>query len=378
MSPAARIRAVFFLHALGSGGFYSRLADIQQQLGLDLQTLGIAFAGYTFGTIVIFFVVSRMIETLGPRRVLIWTLPTVPVATALVALMPNAAALFGMLAILGVVYALPNAAMNIEADRVEHASSARVMNSCHGVWSFGYLLATLLGTLAEALHLSPFEHLALLAVVVTPLALWVTVGLVPSAPRPHTAHAAGHISWPTVAILLLVVYAIGPNLLEAGLRNWSVIYMRETFASPSWVDTLTLPAFLVAQTAGRLSADRWVVRFGVVTTARTLTTIALLGGAIVALAPSFYVALIGFVLIGLGVCTNYPLTTSAAAQIGDRPASQNVASLTLANQLVQLAAPPLMGWVAALFDTRSIFTLALPLVVLSIWLAGVLMPRARG
>jgi MFS family permease len=377
LDPAARIRAVFFLHALGSGGLYPRLPDIQEQMGIDVQALGFALAGYTLGSILTFFFVSRLIESFGPRMVLIATLPAVPVATALIAVMPNAAALFVLLIGYGIVYALPNAAMNIEADRIE-AAGRRVMNSCHGVWSIGYLIASLIGTLAEAWHVSPVMHLGLLAIPVTLAAVWVTLGMIPVPARAHAARTIRRLSIPTLPILLLVAFAIGPNLLEGGLRNWSVLYMRDSFAAPDWVDTLTLPLFLVAQALGRLRADVWVARFGVVPTARALTVLALSGGATIVLAPNLYIALFGFVLIGVGVCTTYPLTTSAAARLGDRPSSQNVASLTLANQLIQLAAPPLMGWIAAHYGLRNTFTIALPLLALSIWLARFLVTRPRG
>jgi MFS family permease len=117
------------------------------------------------------------------------------------------------------------------------------------------------------------------------------------------------------------------------------------------------------------------MRFGVVPTARVLNGLALVGAAAVVLAPDLYVALAGFLLIGVGVCTTYPLTTSAAARLGDRPSSQNVAALTFANQLFQFIAPPTLGWVAASFGIRHAFTVALPLLALSIALAWVLANR---
>ncbi len=370
----ARVRAVFFLHAVTSGGLYPRLAAIQQSLGLDVETLGWVFAGLAIGTLLTFFFVSWLTETVGTRTILVVTLPLLPIGTALLAAMPSALTLFLAFIAYGVLYALPNAAMNVEADRVEAATDRRVMNSCHGVWSLGYLLTTLLATGAEALHLSPFAHLGLLALPLAPIALWITLGIDPAPARPHVAPVVRHLALPSIAVLLLVVFATGPNLLEGGLRNWSVIYMRESFGAPSWVDTLTLPAFLVAQALGRLNADGWVMRYGAVPVARVLNGIAFLGGLFVVLSPNVGVALAGFLLIGLGVCTTYPLTTSAAARLGDRPASQNVASLTFLNQLVQLAAPPALGAIAAHFGIRSVFTVALPMALLSVWLARVLRP----
>jgi len=375
LGRAAGIRAVFFIHALATGGFYPRLPQIQATLGVNAETLGLVLLGFPIGAILTFLLASRLIEVLGTRPILIVCLPLLSIATALLGAIPDPALFFTYFMAYGVVFALPNTAMNIEADRVEAADGRRLMNSCHGAWSVGYLLATLLGTLAEAGGLSPFMHLLLLALPLAPATLWLCLGLAPAPARPHTAPVARRVALPTLAILLLVLFTLGPALLEGALRNWSVIYMRDSFDAPSWVDTLSLPVFLVAHAVGRLNADRLVMRFGVVAVARVLTAVALAGTLAVVFAPALWVALLGFVLIGVGVCTAYPMTTSAAAQIGDRPASLNVASLTFATQAILLGSPAALGWVAQHWGIASIFSVLVPTLVLSLWLARVLAPR---
>ena len=378
LSRANRIRAVFFLHAIASGGIYSRVAAIQHNLGVDEQTLGLAFLGFPIGAILILFFGSRLVEIFGPKRIIAICLPLLPLGMIAVVAMPTAPLFFCAFLLFGFIYALPNTAMNIEADRVEALSGQRVMNSCHGVWSIGQLLATLLGTLAEGAHLTPALHTALLAVPLVPLALWIALGIEPSPPRPHRSTVVRRLALPSLAVLVLVCFAIGPTLLEGALRNWSVIYMRDSFAAPSWVDTLTLPVFLSAHALGRLSADSLVTRFGVVPTARTLTALAFIGCTAVVLAPNLWVALVAFLFVGVGVCTSYPLTASAAARLGDRPSSENVASLSFATQAILLGAPALLGWVATNWGIRNAFTVLLPAVLISIWLARYLSPKPAG
>ena len=375
ISQANRIRAVFFLHAIASGGLYSHVAEVQKTLGVDAATLGLIFLGFPIGSMLVFLFGSRVLEAIGTKPILIACITLLPVATALFPLMPTPIALFVFFIFYALFYSLPNMAMNIEADRVEHASPRRVMNSCHGVWSFGYLLATLLGTVATALHMIPVMHLALLAIPLVPLALFVTTSIDPAPPRPHTAQVVRRLSLPTIPILLLVAFTIGPNMLEGSLRNWSIIYMRDSFAAPSWVDTLTLPVFLLAQSIGRLNADQFVTRYGPVRVARALNLSALAGCLLVTLAPNLYVALAGFMLVGIGVCASYPLTTSAAARLGDRPSSQNVASLTLAVQVIMLVSPAALGWIATNVSIRATFGVILPAILLSQWLARYLAPK---
>lgn len=374
-SRAARIRAVFFLHAISSGGLYSHVAEVQRALGVDAATLGLVFLGFPIGSMLVFLFGSRVLEAVGTKPILTFGITGLSVATALYSVMPTPIALFLFFIGYALFYSLPNMAMNVEADRVEAASPRRVMNSCHGVWSVGYLLATLLGTLATALHMTPLMHLALLALPLVPAALFVTIGLDPAPPRPHAAQTVRRLALPTVPILLLVAFTIGPNLLEGSLRNWSVIYMRDSFAAPSWVDTLTLPVFLLAQSIGRLNADRLVMRVGPVRVARALNISAFVGCALVVLAPNLYLALAGFLLIGVGVCVSYPLTTSAAARLGDRPSSQNVASLTLAVQVIMLVSPAALGWIATHVSIRATYGVILPAILTSQWLARYLAPK---
>jgi len=228
------------------------------------------------------------------------------------------------------------------------------------------------GLLTAVLH---SRVVAVLAFPLVAFALFVTTGIDPAPPRPHTAQVVRRLSLPTIPILLLVAFTIGPNMLEDSLRNWSIIYMRDTFAAPSWVDTLTLPVFLLAQSIGRLNADGFVTKYGPVRVARTLNISAFTGCLLVTLAPNLYVALAGFMLIGIGVCASYPLTTSAAARLGDRPSSQNVASLTLAVQVIMLVSPAALGWIATNVSIRATFGVILPAILLSQWLARNLKPR---
>ncbi|MBN9332558.1 hypothetical protein [Devosia sp.] len=95
----------------------------------------------------------------------------------------------------------------------------------------------------------------------------------------------------------------------------------------------------------------------------------------IVLSPNAYVALGGFVVVGIGICVLYPLTLSAAARIGDRPASQNVAATTLVFQLVNLGAPALIGAVAQGLGVRTAFALLIPVLVLTFAMAGRLRPR---
>ncbi|MCR6656490.1 MAG: MFS transporter [Opitutus sp.] len=376
MNQRHTIRLAFLCQALATGSMFTRIPDLQAGLGVDEGVLGLCLLGQPVGAILTFLVSSRLVEALGTRVVLLWG---IPVAALLVGLMPQAPTpllLFLVFALYGITFALTNVAMNVEADRVEAASGKRLMNSCHGIWSIGQLVTVTVGALARGFGVPATVHLGAIVPLILVAALVILWPMQGAPARAHTrAGPQKGLSLPTIATVLLVGYAIGGAILEAAVRNWSVIFMRDSFTAPAWVDTLTLPAFIGATVIGRLLADQFITRYGPVRFARILGLISLVGLALVVMSPNLMVALVGFAFVGLGVCVSFPLSTSAAARLGDRPASENVAALTMTTQITLLGTPALLGWIAASFGIRSTFVVVVPVVVLAIFLAKYLAPK---
>jgi MFS family permease len=102
-----------------------------------------------------------------------------------------------------------------------------------------------------------------------------------------------------------------------------------------------------------------------------------LGALLVTFAPAAPLALLGFVLLGVGTSVMFPLAMSAAAQRTDRPAATNVAALAQTSFVSFLMAPPLLGFVAEHWGIRWTFGLGLPLVLLSAALSSSLRPARR-
>lgn len=373
-----RIVALFFIHALALGAIQTRIADIQLLNGLNEVQLGLVLIGQPLGGLCMFLFSSRIIEAVGPRRVIIFMLPVVTVSAALITVWLSPFAMFALLAVNGVGFALTNIAINVEADRIEAASGQRIMNTCHGAWSLGFLATALLGVALRGLDVSPALHLWTLVPLLAVLVWVVVVPMAKTPPRPHTGTARqSKLAWPTLATMGLFAFGLGAGLTEGAARSWSIIFLRDSFAIAAWTESLALPALLLTMALGRLAADRWIDRFGPVPVARALAAIAMAGLLLLVVSPNAAVALAGFGLVGLGICVLYPMMLSAAAGLGDRPASQNVAATTLVFQLVNLGAPALIGAVAQGLGIRMAFAMLLPLLALTWVMAGQLVSRDR-
>ena len=370
-----RIVALFFTHALAAGAIHTRIPDLQELIGLSEAQLGLVLMGQPLGALSMFLFSSAIIERFGPRRMILWLLPGVVITAALASVLLHPLALFVLLAINGVGFSLTNIAMNVEADRVEAASGARVMNTCHGAWSLGFLLTSLLGATLRGLGVSPAVHLWAFAPLLIALILVVVLPMPNMPPRPHAGGNTRKLAWPSWATMGLVAFGLGAGLTEGAARAWSIIYLRDSFDVAPFIESLALPALLAAMAGGRLVADRFIDRYGPVRVARGLSALAIGGMVVIVMAPEAWIALVGFLAVGIGICVLYPLMLSAAARLGDRPSSQNVAATTLIFQMVNLGAPLFIGGVAEGFGVRMAFAMLIPLLILTFAMAGRLRPK---
>jgi MFS family permease len=365
-----RIIAVFALQGVVPAMLNMRLPDLQLRAGLSEAGLGLALMGGSIGALASFAVATRALEALGSRRLTIISYVLCALAAVGVASVTSGLAMFAFLAIVGATASLANIAINVEADRVEVATDRRVMNTCHGVWSVAFFLASTIAGLARGAGMDPVLHLWLLAPTYILATLVLALPMSECPARPFGGAARRRFVWPTMAVLSLVAFGLGADLLDGAARIWATIYLRDAFDVSALLESMALPALFLAMAGGRLVADPWIDRLGPARVGQAALSVALVGLVVLVIAPTALVAIFGFALVGLGVSVIYPLMISGAARLGDRPAAENVAATTLLFQIIMLAAPVLIGTAAEVLGLRTTFAFLLPLLVLGWVMAG--------
>jgi MFS family permease len=115
--------------------------------------------------------------------------------------------------------------------------------------------------------------------------------------------------------------------------------MRDVFAVPPFLSGFAMALGAGAQALTRFFADPFVERYSPIAVSRALLRVLGVGALLVFFAPSDWLALVGFAMMGVGTSVIFPLAMSAAAQLTDRPASTNVASLALISFVAFLLGP---------------------------------------
>ncbi len=309
------------------------------------------------------------------------------------------AALIAAVTLLGLVLGAVDATMNMQGVAVQRWYGRSILASFHGVWSLAGIAGALATAAADRLDLALPVALGVVAAVGAAIALTVGPFLLPMAqersaisaargrsgaepevkrPEPGgTAPdrlAAPGIPWRPIVLIGVAVMVM--YIAESATSNWSAVYLRDELHAGRGVPALGLAAYLTCQVAGRLRADRVVQRFGAARTVAAGGLVGMAGMALVAVAPTPWLGIVGFAIVGAGLCVVVPLSFTTAGTLDPTGSGVAIARVNLFNYAGFVVGAALIGIVAEAAGRRWAFAVPAGLVVLVVMLARSFQMRA--
>jgi len=373
-TPAGRARiavaVLFAINGLLPAAWIARLAEIQDDAGLDDAQLGIVMAMGAVGGLSLGLLAGPLVARWGSGRVAVIGFLGMAPATALIGFESTAVALgVTMFWIFG-FDAVMDAAMNAHSIRVEKAYRRSILNSFHGWWSLGTVAGSSLAAISASIGLALGSYLVVLAAIlmITALVTWPwlmpgpdpdshlqTVHLEPlpadaglDRPTSTTAGRTDARWWRGAAgrrAALVGAFIFLAVIVEDVPARWSSIYLTDIGATGG-AASLGLVAFTVGMTLGRFLADRVVDRRGaqrVVAVGMGVSAVVLAGALLLGSIPAYLIA--SFV-VGFGVAPLFPAAINAAAHVpGLRPAT-GIALVSWLSRAGFLVAPIAVGLIA--------------------------------
>lgn len=376
LSPQRLTMLAFFLQPIAFGSWLPRIPEIQAALGLGPAALAVALLGMPCGTLLTLPFAGPLVGRIGGRMAIIAGFIFYSAAASLPALAPDPMWLFIALMLAGSSISFVELGLNVEADLVEKSTGALIMNTSHGCWSLGIMVGSLIGSGLAAFGVAAQLAIPLVAFIVLPVAL-ATGWALPALNDTPTAGSAQKSAWsmPSWPLIGICAFVFGITMTEGAMADWSAIFLRDALGAEGGLVGLGYSVFALLVATGRFGGDILKRRFGAVGTARLCGVLAVLGGIVLFSAPNVPMALAGFGIIGVGVSVGFPLAVTAAASLGDRSASANVAVLSFVALTGFLIGPPLIGFVAEHADIRTGIACVIPVLALSLFLTGRLKPR---
>ncbi len=249
---------------------------------------------------------ERLAPRLGSAALLRASLVGIAVTVPAATLAPDVAVFAAAVAGYGVALGVVDAVINMQAVALEHRYARPILPSFHGAWTAGGLVGSALTLATADLDL---RWMALLAVV--PL---VAVAA-PYLPHERAGAPSTDVAVPWRPILLVGAALVLFYMVDTAAFTWGPTYLDRVVDAPSDLVALATFPYLLASGLVRLAGDGLVRRHGAVRVLRTGALVTSFGLAVVVFAPSWPVAVLGFLVTGGGVAVVAPLSFSAAARI---------------------------------------------------------------
>jgi MFS family permease len=376
------LTAFFALDGLIFAGWVVRIPAIKEQTGASADDLGLALLGVPAGAVVTMTLTGRLCHRFGNHPVTVGAAVLLALSVLLPAHTHSALSLGLVLLAFGVGFGAVNVACNSAAVDLVAALGRPVMPSFHAAFSLGGMAGAGLGGLvagwlSPAWHLTLLSAAGLLAVALAGRALlaepvprpaWQPQPAEPRQPSDRAADEAAdqtsdqasdeaadqaRRSGARRVVAVLGFIALCTAYGEGALADWSALHLHESLGASAGVAAAGYAAFAGAMTVGRLTGTALLERLGEGRALVAGGATASAGMLLASLAPSVALALLGFVITGLGLANIFPI---AIGRAGAFAGPRGVAAASTLGYGGLLLGPVAIGFGAEWFSLPTALT----------------------
>ncbi|MFE0571630.1 MFS transporter [Streptomyces albogriseolus] len=362
----------FLVQGVAFALLVTRIPGIQNRYGVSDGMLPVFLAAVPILAGIGSVSTERLVRRVPPSRVLRWSQPVVLLALLAVGAGRQMAVLALALAAFGLAVGALDASMNMLGVSLQRAYGRSIMLSFHAAYSLGGIVGASLAWVGAHFGLALWVSYLPVVLVLLPAALvgsrWYVDGEA-QAPEEKGAEAGagGGLKWLLPLCLVMTVAYIG----DSTVSNWSAKYLQDVLGSSEQMATVPYNVYMVTTLLGRTVGDAGVRRFGAVAVVRAGALVAAAGFAVVAGAPGAWMGMLGFTLLGLGLCVLVPQTFAAAGRRAyetGRPGASDaaVARLNVFNYVGFLIGSPLVGALGDAWSYRG--AMLVPMVLMLVTL----------
>ena len=353
------VGALFFMAGLCFASWASRIATVQQTLGLSDAALGAVLFSLPIGLMLSLPFSGWVIPKVGSKRVLLSAIMVYGVALLGLGLAQNTFQLVICLICYGFAGNAVNIAVNTQAVAAEGLHDKPIMASFHGLWSLAGFTGAGIGTFMIGRKVDPFHHFIIILLI---LLIGVVIASRYLYDDYHTAKNAPQSSLSVRERLKLVIplltlgsIAFCSMICEGAMFDWSVIYFKKVIIAPIALQGAGFTAFMFTMASGRFIADFFSHRYGLKRTLQLSGSLTATGLLIAVIFPYLYTAIGGLMLVGAGVSSVVPMVYSAAGKTKTMSAGVALAAVSTIGFVGFLIGPPIIGFIAGLATLRASF-----------------------
>ncbi|MER7966924.1 MFS transporter [Streptomyces sp. ESR1.13] len=367
----------FFAQGVAFALLVTRIPAIQDRYGVSDALLPVFLAAVPVLAGVGSVASERLVRRVRPSRLLRWSQPVVLLALLGVGAGDRVAVLAVALGVFGLSVGALDASMNMLGVSLQRAYGRSIMLGFHATYSLGGILGASLAWAGAHWELALWVSYLPVVVLLLPAALvgsrWYVDGDGGGAADPADKGAGGAGAGIGFKVLLpLCLVMTFAYIGDSTVSNWSAKYLQDVLGSSEQLATVPYNVYMVTTLVGRAVGDFGVRRLGAVTVVRGGAVVAAGGFAVVASAPGPWAGMLGFTLLGFGLCVLVPQTFAAAGRLAaerdGRPGASDaaVARLNVFNYVGFLVGSPLVGALGDAWSYRGAMLVPMVLVLVTV------------
>jgi MFS family permease len=373
-TPSTRLatRLVFFVAGFAVSCWAPLVPYAKARLAVDERMLGILLLCLGIGSLLAMFFTGMLSARFGTRPVILASGLGLCVVVPFLAIAATPITLGLTLLFFGAALGSLDVAVNIHAVEVERGSGQPLMSGFHAQYSLGGFAGAMFITLLLSAGMSPF------ACVVVACALMLAMLLVasPRLLRTRAADGEPHFALPRGVVLVIAILAAISFLAEGSILDWSALLITGNGLVAVEQGGIAFVLFSIAMTVMRFCGDALTARIGDRPTLVWGGLTAICGFAVLLLAPVAMVAMIGFVLIGLGAANIVPVLFRRAGSQTVMPPGLAIAAITTLGYAGILLGPAAIGFVAQHVGLTLAFWMIPAILLLVPLCARVVVPKS--
>ncbi|MDE3124528.1 MAG: MFS transporter [Bacteroidota bacterium] len=243
----------------------------------------------------------------------------------------------------GLTSFLNGVSSNATVNLLEKKFNRLFMSTCHGMYSLGGATSAGIAALLFLVHIPPGIQIILVVIFIASVIVSSKAHLLSNK---DIIHSRSEVKLPSFTILGISFICMVSFMAEGCVADWSAIYFKEVLHAPKAFLSLGYAGFSVAMTVGRLNGDTLITKLGSKNMVVYGALLAACGFLVVVTAPVAVMAIVGYIMIGLGSCTIVPILFRASANIPGLTTVEGFAMVTTGGLVGFLTGPSVIGFIS--------------------------------
>ncbi|CAM5230230.1 Integral membrane transport protein OS=Streptomyces glaucescens OX=1907 GN=SGLAU_19105 PE=4 SV=1 [Streptomyces glaucescens] len=359
----------FFAQGVAFALLVTRIPAIQDRYGVSDALLPAFLAAVPVLAGVGSVATEWLVRRVAPSVVLRWSQPVVLLALLGVGAGERMAELAVALGAFGLAVGALDASMNMLGVSLQRSYGRSIMLGFHAGYSLGGILGASLAWVGAHGQVALVVSYLPVVGVLLPLCLVGSRWYVDGGKADAVEGGGGDQGDGVVVFRVLLPLCLVMTFAYIGdstVSNWSAKYLQDVLGGSEQMATVPYNVYMVTTLLGRAVGDHGVRRYGAVAVVRGGALVAAAGFAVVAGAPGAWAGMLGFTLLGLGLCVLVPQTFAAAGRLFPGASDAAVARLNAFNYAGFLVGSPLVGALGDAWSYRGAMLVPMALVLVTL------------